>query len=130
MSPRTPCLLALSLLLAIAAPAQTPDEGIVRDFWPSRLGKDVEKLFDFARADLDGTGRGDYIVAIYGNSPCVVRVLRAAGGAPSLVAEAAPDAMGGHAPRLRLVDLDGDGRPEIVAAFATITGGEVTWIFR
>jgi hypothetical protein len=115
-----------------AAQTTSPDEDLVIQFYPSDLGPFGEKLYDFARADLERSGRADYIVAVYcGNPRGVVRVLRAPAGSPAtLAAEIAPDTMGGHFPTLRLVDLDGDGRPEISASFATIRAGAETWLFR
>jgi len=79
-----------------------------------------------ARADLDGTGTANYIVAV---SDDRVRVLKTGGGTATVVAESAPDTMIGSNPRLRLVDLDGDGRPEIVASYPTPRASESTWIF-
>ncbi len=79
-----------------------------------------------AHADLDGTGTANYIVAV---SDDRVRVLKTGGGTATVVAEAAPDTMIGSFPQLRLVDLDGDGRPEIVASYPTPRASQSTWIF-
>jgi hypothetical protein len=126
--------LAASLFLTIAAlaqPAPSADENLALQFYPPQLGPYGHKLYDFGRADLDGTGRSDYLVAVYcGNPPGIVRVLKVSGETATLMSEIAPETMGGHFPNLRLVDLDGDGRPEIVASFATIGGGATTWIFK
>jgi hypothetical protein len=126
--------LAASLFLTVSALAQatvSADENLVRQFYPPQLGPSGGELYDFARADLDGTGKADYLVAVYcGNPPGVVRAWKVSGGTAAFMSEIAPETMGGHFPRLRLVDLDGDGRPEIVAAFATIGGSERTWIFK
>lgn len=109
-------LLTLCLLATVAALAQTyPSE----DPFAASPG--------IAHVDLDGTGTANYIVAV---SDDRVRVLKTGGGTATVVAEAAPDTMTGANPQLRLVDLDGDGRPEIVASYPTPRASESTWIFR
>ncbi|MCU1244314.1 MAG: hypothetical protein JWN02_224, partial [Acidobacteria bacterium] len=122
----------LSWYLPVLAVPPTPsDEQIVHASSPSLLSTTTEPAVDFARADLDQSGSSEYIVAVYcANLQGVVRVLRPdTSGVAEIVAEAAYPAMGGHAPNLRLVDLDGDGSQEIVASFASMGGSESTWIF-
>jgi hypothetical protein len=121
------CLPALA-----APPAPSPDEQLVSAAFPAALdlGGGGEKTYDFARADLAHNGSSDYIVAVYGGDHGIVRVLQPTSTGSVVAAEADYPAMGGQFPRLRLVDLNRDGTPEIVASFATAGGGEETWIFR
>lgn len=124
-------LFAAILSCSLPALSQSTDEQLVIGASPSSLPANGTIQYDFSRADLDHTGSGDYIVAVYCGSPGgIIRVLRPSGSGAVTAAEVAYSAMGGHVPRLRLVDLDGDGTPEIVASFATIGGSEQTWIFR
>jgi hypothetical protein len=127
-------ILLITAILSYCLPAlaqSASDEQLVIGASPSAVRANGTMLYDFSRADLDRTGNGDYIVAVYCGSPNgIIRVLRPSGNDAAVVAETGYPAMGGHFPRLRLVDLDGDGSPEIVASFATMGGLEQTWIFR
>lgn len=114
----------LALLCVVASASAQTDEAIVASlFPPSLIDGNAPHLSAFARADLDGTGVQDAIVAVYGNGyRGAVRVIRAG----QVAGESSYDLMAGAYPILRLADLDGDGKPEIVASFGT-EGGEVTW---
>lgn len=114
---------------AAFAQSSSSDDQVAASFWPAQLSSSGVRIIDFGRADLDGTGNAGYLVVVYcDGARGVVRVIKT-GGTPALVAEAASPAMGGHSGRLRLPDLDGDGKPEIAATFSRM-GGEETWIFR
>jgi hypothetical protein len=133
-------LVIVAALIAVLAPvitdAQPTDETLVQQQYPAWLDDDYRKYmpdgtparyYDFGRADLDGSGRADYIVAAYCNSITgVVRVLRS-NGTPA--ADTDYPAMGGMRPSLRLIDVDNDGRMDVVAAFTAGHGSE-TWVFR
>lgn len=112
-----------------ASPAQmSNDENIVATAFPPDLATPGGlRLYIYERADLDGVGSKDYVVAVYSNGfQGAVRVLRLAGG---VIDETHYRLMSGHVPLLRLIDVDGDGKPEIIAGFATM-GAEATWPFR
>jgi hypothetical protein len=119
------CLPALA-----SPPPQTPDDQLVTAAYPVSIDAGGDKLYDFARADLGRTGTADYIVAAYSGEHGVVRVLRPTGTGAVVAAEADYPTMGGQFPRVRLIDLDRDGTPEIVASYGTAGGSEETWIFR
>lgn len=124
------CALFLFLASSVAfAQSLLTDDQVAASFWPPQLSPTGLRLIDFARADLDGSGTAAYLAVVYcDGSRGVVRVIKTT-AAPSLAAETASPTMGGHAGRIRLADLDGDGRPEIAASFARM-GGEETWLFR
>jgi hypothetical protein len=97
-----------------------PDE-LVSEF-TEVVGSDVpvSRTVCALRADLDATGRPDYLVAAYSNGLTgMVRVISRT-GVPSVVAqnERAPK-MGSEMPFLSLIDVDRDGRPEIFVAYHT-----------
>jgi|GEM_PF-2806846 len=121
-------VLFLCLLVAVASTvvAETPaDENLVVSVFPAPLiDGAAPHLYSFERADLDGTGKADTIVAAYSNGiRGTVRLIRAG----AVIAETKYPLMFGISPSVRLVDLDGDGKPEIIAAFATMGGGSLTW---
>jgi len=117
--------------LAVPPTPQPGDEQLVSAAYPVTLDSGGgEKAYAFARADLNRTGNGDFVVAVYGGDHGIVRVLRPSATGTVGAAEADYPAMGGTFPRLRLVDLNGDGSPEIVASYATAAGSEETWILR
>jgi len=122
-------LLAVSVtaFLSVSLVAQSADDALVRQFYPPSLTNRSVQLFDYARADLDGTGTQSYIVVAYGNGVSgVVRVIRTVPAPAQVAAETAFNMMVGDVPFLRLADLDGDGKPEIVAGFA-VMGGQISW---
>ena len=124
-------LLQLTLFVLSAAAslhAQTSDEAIVRQFFPPSLVRAGAPQMDaFARADLDGIGVQNYIVAVYGNGGRgMVRVIRTTPAPAQVVEETSFNLMAGDVPFVQLADLDGDGRPEVLAAFA-VMGGQISW---
>jgi len=124
----------LFLPAAVLENATVDDEALVLAASPfvsvSTPDHPVEIRYSFQRADLDAAGSRDYIVAMYGDGyDGYVRVLKPQNGGPNVVADAAPRSMVGTGPRVRLVDLDGDGKPEIVAS-GVLNHGEQTWIYR
>ena len=133
-------LLIVFCLWPMIAAAQATDEAIVDSFYPPALIADfadfatpdmtLTRSASFAAADLDGTGRQEYLVAAYTNSRRgAVLVLKKSGSSATVVD--APDlaAMGGHSMRVELIDIDGDGRPEIVVAGHGMHD-ETDWIFK
>jgi len=122
---------AVSSFSAPAPQQQSDDEPLVNSAFPSALeNKQGTRFFVHQRADLDGTGAKNYIVAVYTNGrEGVVRVLRQTDGSVEVAGEAHERSMRGFTPVLRLIDIDGDGIPEIIASFIAM-GGENTWPFR
>jgi hypothetical protein len=117
------------------------DRQIVDQFFPQLLiddaaadfaagGPEPSRFADYVLADLDKTGRNDFIVAAYSNGfRGAVRVLRKQGGGAVLVAEPQMLSIAGIVPRLRLVDVNADGRPEVLVTFASAQGLAAQWLF-
>jgi len=126
--------------IAMPAAAQSSaDEAMVRNGYPGVLTADYLEIaepgsippvmVDYKRADLDGTGATDYVVALYSNGRAgMIRVYKPA-GSTSAIAEGGMQEMGGTRPEVTLLDLDGDRKPEIVATFALMHGTGV-WIYK
>ena len=135
--------LLIGLLVSTSSLTQEPsDEQIVRQFFPQRLlvesiedfesgGPPPFEAFDFAIADLEGSGVAEFIVAAYTNGfSGAVRVLRKRNNSVFLVAEPDLPLLGGVFPKLELVDMDNDGRPEVIASFSSARGAAADWIFK
>jgi hypothetical protein len=134
-----PCLriCALALIAAIpATAAQTPsDKEIALRFTPPELTADVpddrmDELEVVAeKADLDHSGSLDYLVAGYcGRQTGALLVIRL-NPAPAVVATS--DArMGGRHVKLKLVDVERDGKPEIFATFSDTRGPGAGFLFK
>lgn len=120
-----------SLTGASLSAKKVDDEARVSLSFPQGLMDGRQLRFSpHERTDLEGSGTKNYIVAVYGNGiQGTVRVLRDNGDAMEVVDETHFPFMRGFMPTLRLVDIDGDGIPEIIAAF-NAGGGEGTWPFR
>lgn len=137
------CCLGL-LLLACGAgfASDESDEQIVKNYFPQKLvessladhargGPPATQIYDFKRADLDRSGRLDYIVAVYTNTlDGAIRVIKTSASANTLVAEAIDPGIGGIESSLELNDLDRDGVPEIVATFLPHAAHSLVWIFK
>ena len=121
-----------SILLALLVVAPATDDAIVRQFFPAKLTAEIDpdhpvQKVDYARADLDGTGRNDYIVAVYYNG--MHDVLRV-----SLISPARRDHRGRIAGTLLgssiVMDTDGDGVPEILDYTRQESGDSVYVIYK
>lgn len=137
----TPLVSLVCLAFACLASAQTTsDEQVVRNGYPSELIQDFYEfgdpaqsppdwMYDFERADLDGSGNADYIVAAYANSRAGrIRVYKPSSG-PAPLAESTLREIGGTTPELTLRDLDGDRKPEIIAEYRRMLG-TAAWIYK
>lgn len=135
-------LLLLSLLVCGTARAQSvpSDEDIVRRAYPDALLADFYEdadpadhaplIYAFQRADLDGTGKADYLVAAYSNGGHgTVRVLRVVSGAPVVAAESTLRDLGGTSCFVELRRLDTSATPEIVVSYERMRGKAV-WIYQ
>jgi hypothetical protein len=131
-------LLLAPLLCAgpLAGQAQ-PDEDLALQYTPAVVAAEVAASdiddarvrVSVARADLDGTGTADYLVAAYsGEESGALRILKLTPSV-SVVAEST-QALGGRGVSLELPDVDADGIPEIAVAFSQFQGPEVIWIYR
>jgi hypothetical protein len=118
-------------LMAAPSLKQVDDEALVNTSFPRELVDERRLRFSaHERADLDGSGTKNYLVVVYGNGILGrVRVLRENGDSMEVADETNFRFMRGFLPTLRLVDIDGDGIPEIIATFNAM-GGEGTWPFR
>lgn len=124
------------LLLTVTAEAQTDtDKALVASLAPARLRRpDLPNRPDipsyvYYRADLDGSGAQDYIVAAYSAVRSVVRVIRPDMQKDPVVDETSDQLMMGRNLDLRLEDLDGDGKPEIIVSNGVRGGDGTTWLF-
>lgn len=125
---------------AVAQKAKT-DAEIVDGFYPQHLAVDAtgqaaiggparDRLSSFVLADLDRSGKRNYIVAAYSNgSVGVVRVIRKNGSSATLVDEADVKGNGSYA-HLRLLDLERDGRPEVIVSWLSQGRASVEWILK
>lgn len=116
------------------AQAANSEKTIVKENFPQELTADSEKLdavsgyrpdqyLAYTDADLDGTGKENYIVAVYSNGFAgAIRVFKKEGTSATLVAAPTSPRISGILPSVRLRDVDGDGRPEIIAGFSTVNG--------
>ena len=130
----------IALGLSPAAFAQT-DEEIVNQFFPEFLIEESEereagggpapfRASAFGVADLNGTGE-EFIVAAYTNGfSAGIRVLRRQGTTTLLVDEPILRLLGGTFPFVKLIDLDNDGRPEVVTSFSSARGHLADWVFK
>jgi hypothetical protein len=132
-------LLVLGIEVAVSF-AQTNDE-IVQQFFPQRLIEASEERFrkggpepfrtsEFVLADLNGDG-STFIIAAYSDGfSGVIRILRRQNGTAILVDEPNVPTMGGDFPTISLVDLDNDGRLEVIPSFTSARGPTEDWVFK
>jgi hypothetical protein len=85
----------------------------------------------YADADLDGSGRASYIVAAFSNGfSGAVAVLARQGTSAFQVAAPRFPLMMGIQPHVRLLDVDRDGRPEVIVSFSSAKGLNAEWVLR
>jgi hypothetical protein len=117
-------------------------EQIAEQFFPQRLIDDSEarsqrggpapfRARAFKLADLDGTGTANYVVAAYTNGFLgAIRVLRLQDTTAIIVAEPNLRMLGGIFPAVELVDVENDGRPEVVIHFSSARASLFDWVFK
>jgi hypothetical protein len=98
----------------------------VRQFYPQRLVDDfhtyapdqaLTELYSFCRADLNGTGQADFLVAAYSNGRMgAVRVFKTQ-SSTMLVDDVLDLPFVGASATIRALDLDGDKKQEIIVSF-------------
>ena len=102
------------------------EQALVDRFSPSSLTETV-----FLEADLNGTGRKEFLVAVYYvYAEIALRVLKMDGGSASLAAEAKNCIIAGMFPEITLVDLDRSTHPAIVVTTTQNHGEKVRFLFR
>jgi len=122
------------------------DRALVEKSFPRRLldkpswwgsgdtpNMEIADRYEFIRADLNNTGRPDFIVAAYESpwgSEGSVRVLKASSG--DLVAQSSlGDCLMGSPQEISVVDLDHSGHPGVLVELPDGHGGPtLDWIFR
>jgi hypothetical protein len=126
----------LILLLAVAPGCLAATADIARRFFPEELiegrGGIVpvrERQTVSELADLDGSGKRLIVAGYCNGSAGGVRILSPKAGG-SVIATAIPEAMVCRDVSLRILDLDGDRRPEIIAIASQQRGLPATWVFR
>jgi hypothetical protein len=138
-------LLAVALIFLWGGARTTTEaqtvEQVVESFFPQRLidesaqdhangGPAPFKTSAFVVGDLNKDG-SSFIVAAYSNGFAgVVRVLQKTNNTFTLVDESNLKKMSGDFPKVELIDLDNDERPEIIASFASARGPRGVWIFK
>ncbi|MGH7431007.1 MAG: hypothetical protein ACREI5_04230, partial [Candidatus Methylomirabilales bacterium] len=117
-------------------------EQIVAQFFPQRLVDDSEarlkrggpepfRASNYRLADLDRTGTANYIVAAYTNGfSAVVRVLKLQDSTATLVAEPNLRLLSGILPGIELLDVENDGRPEVVISLTGPRAPVADWVFK
>ena len=84
---------------------------------------------DFLKADLDGSGQFQHIIAFYSQSAnygFYLRVFKQQGAALQLIGEQEDQhAHGGWGARVELVDIDGDGIPEVDVSGTDSSGRQI-----
>jgi hypothetical protein len=121
------------LLLTVTAEAQTDtDKALVASLVPERLRTpnlpDLPR-YVYKRADLDGSGRQDYIIAAYDGVRSALRVIRPGAQKDLVVDETSDRLFLGPDMRIRLEDLDSDGKPEIIVSNGVRGGDGTAWLF-
>lgn len=121
--------------LTYQPPASTTDALVAR-FYPSsiklRNGAPVpigELQEAHVSVDLDHSGQ-QFIVALYANDDDAVLEVLSAQSEGSLLAADTETKLPGGNPSLRLLDVDGDGRLDIIATIGMRRGGDAVWIYR
>jgi hypothetical protein len=132
----------LTTFVSVSEAQQSGDDALVAQFFPRPLidesvsdfnsgGPPPFQTSNYVAADLDGTGIAQYLVAAYTNGfSAVARVIKKQGTTGSVVAEPPLPLMAGVYPFVDLVDLDGDGRPEVVITLTSAAGFDADWIFK
>lgn len=138
----TMCLLfGLAILLLPGRGYPQTAEQLVEQFFPQRLIDESEidfkqggpaafKASEFIVADLDGVGRRNYIVAAYSNGfSGAIRVLKQQNNTFVLIHEPNLRLLSGIFPGIQLIDINGDGKPEVAVSFSSARGPAFNWIF-
>ena len=125
-----------------AASPEYTNADIVKSFFPQKLrdeseqdfisgGPEPSEFFDFELGDLENTGSKDFIVAAYTNGfSGVIRVLRKRGDSFILADEPDLPLLGGVLPKVKLLNLDTEPRPEVIVSFSSARGPSSDWVFR
>ena len=131
--------LAFAVALSVAAPAASPLDSVVAAHYPNFLAGQ-SALHRYAdekqQSYVELTARSiAYVVAAYSNGEigAVVLLEKTSGGyrVATEITRESGQVMVGKDPELKTLDVDGDGTPEVVAAFTDhFDNRETTWVFR
>lgn len=123
------------LLLAQQLHASTT-EGIAKQFFPEALKMIVDQPIPlneqrtvFVTGSLDPSGPV-LIVAGYCNGERAGIAVISPAGTPTLLAEVTPESLIGRRIAIRLIDVNGDQRPEIIARVDQYRGLPGTWVYQ
>ena len=145
MTKRWIAVAAAALLLPAGFPrpaaSQPPTpEQIVAQFFPQHLITESEddhaaggplpfQASDFEAVDLQGDG-SEFLVAAYTNGfSGAVRVLHKAGTGWQLADEPDLPRLGGIFPSVSLLEIDGEGPPEVLVSLSSARGPSADWVF-
>ncbi len=125
------------------ADQQASQRALVEQFFPQRLSaRDAEarakyggpssRQSAFVAADLDRTGKPQYLVAAYtADEMAAIRVLKVTDNSAALVDEPNLCPFGGRDPEVSLINLDRSGNPAVlVSLLAGNRGEEMQWVFK
>ncbi len=134
-------VICLDCITATKSTAQTNDQ-VVESFFPQAIiDKSVQdhadggprpfKVSGYAVGDLNRDGTV-FIVAAYSNGfEGTVRVLQKTGNNFGLISESSSrELLGGDFPKVELMDIDSDGRPEVIVSFVSGRGPRGVWVYR
>jgi hypothetical protein len=86
---------------------------------------------DAITGNLDGAGHAIYLVAAYGNGlDGRIRVFKLDAAGARLATESKVLGMGGFGAQVDLEDLDGDGKPEVIARFGGDGNRSSAWVLK
>ena len=117
-------------------------ENTLFQFYPSRLAEDSAQAFSesgrepyrdiaYLDADLNGTGSKNYVVVGFTNGFMgAISVVQKSPSGFAQVAAPVFDLMAGGHPNLQLLDLDRDGKPEVILSLLAAHGNHVNWVLK
>ena len=128
-------LLAVAICAAVAAHAAEPLDSLVAAQYPAELSEEAATHHyadqrEQAYVSLK-VGGANLVVAAYSNGHVGAVALMDRGADRSTSLQVIRDHQTGERPRVHAVDLDADGKPEVVITFGLgPRGGSETWIYR
>ena len=136
------CLfIALIGVTSAVAQQNRPDDAAVERYFPQWITDESQREFEqggnspirefgYEDFDLNGTGAKNFVVAVYSNGfRAGVAVLQRSGVALAQVAAPALR-LSASKPTIRGIDVDSDGKVEVVIELVTARGNQVMWVLK